>query len=47
MTAQKLGRNWLGIESEKEYCLLGQHRLCMAEINQTIQGYEDGVFRDR
>ena len=47
VTAQKLGRNWLGIEYENEYCLLGQKRLCLAEINNTIQGYEDGVFRDK
>ena len=47
VTAQKLGRNWLGIEYEKEYCLLGQKRLCLAEINNTIQGYEDGIFRDK
>ena len=47
VTAQKLGRNWLGVEYENEYCLLGQKRLCLAEINQTIQGYEEGTFRDR
>lgn len=47
VTAQKLGRNWLGIEYENEYCLIGQKRLCLAEINNTIQGYEDGVFRDK
>ena len=47
VTAQKLGRNWLGIEYENEYCLLGQKRLCLAEINNTIQGYEDGIFRDK
>ena len=47
VTAQKLGRNWFGVEYENEYCLLGQKRLCLAEINQTIQGYEEGTFRDR
>ena len=47
VTAQKLNRNWLGIEFEKEYCLLGQKRLCLAEINNVIQGYEDGIFRDK
>lgn len=47
VTAQKLNRNWLGVEYEEEYCLLGQKRLCLAEINKTIQGYEDGIFRDK
>ena len=47
VTAQKLDRNWLGVELEHEYCLLGQKRLIMAEINKNIQGYEDGIFRDK
>lgn len=47
VTAQKLNRNWFGIEYENEYCLLGQKRLVMAETNNTIQGFEDGVFKDR
>ncbi len=47
VTAQKLHRNWIGIEYENEYCIIGQKRLCNAEISNTIQGYEDGVFRDK
>lgn len=47
VTAAKLGRNWVGVEFENEYCLLGQKRLVLAEINKNIQGYEDGVFRDK
>ena len=47
VTAKKLNRNWLGIELENEYCLLGQKRLIMAELDNSIQGYEDGIFRDR
>ena len=47
VTAQKLNRNWVGVEYENEYCLLGQKRLVMAEINKTIQGYEDGIFKDK
>lgn len=47
VTAQKLERNWFGVEYENEYCLLGQKRLCLSKINNTIQGYEDGVFRDK
>lgn len=47
VTAKKLNRNWLGVELEYDYCLLGQKRLYMAETNNTIQGYEDGMFKDR
>lgn len=47
VTAQKLNRNWFGVELENEYCLLGQKRLVYAEINNSIQGFEGGVFRDR
>jgi len=47
VTAAKLGRNWVGVESENEYCLLGQKRLVLAEINKDIQGYEDGIFKDK
>lgn len=47
VTAAKLGRNWVGVEFENEYCLLGQKRLVLAEVNKNIQGYEDGVFRDK
>ena len=47
VTAAKLGRNWVGVEFENEYCLLGQKRLVLAEVNKNIQGYEDSVFRDK
>ena len=47
VTAAKLGRNWVGVEFENEYCLLGQKRLVLAEINKNIQGYEDRIFRDK
>ena len=47
VVAQKLNRNWFGVEQEMEYCLLGQKRLIMAEMNKSIQGFEDGVFKDR
>ena len=47
VTAAKLGRNWVGVEFENEYCLLGQKRLVLAEVNKNIQGYEDGIFRDK
>ncbi len=47
VTAKKLGRNFITIEREAEYCALAQARLQRAETNKTIQGYEDGVFWER
>ena len=47
VTAKKLNRNFVGVELENEYVLLGKKRLVMAETNNVIQGYEDGIFRDR
>lgn len=42
--AKKLERNFLGIEAEKEYCLLAQKRIELAEENSRIQGYENRIF---
>ena len=47
VTAKKLNRKFLGVEIEKEYCLLAAKRLSLAESNATIQGYQDGVFWER
>lgn len=47
VTAKKLGRHYLGIEREAQYCLWAEQRLEMAESDQTIQGYADGVFWER
>ena len=47
VVAQKLGRNFCGIEINKEYCLWGAKRLLNAQIDSTIQGYSDGVFWER
>lgn len=47
VVAKKLGRRFLGIEGEREYCALAQKRLELAELSAEIQGYSDGVFWER
>lgn len=47
VTAKKLGRNFVGIEQNKKFCIWAEKRLELAEDNQTIQGYCDGVFWER
>ena len=44
VVCQKLNRRFIGIERDKEYCLLAQKRLLAAEKNRSIQGYSDHVF---
>ena len=47
VVAKKLGRHWLGIEQDEEYCLWAEKRLEQAEPNSKIQGYTDGTFWER
>lgn len=47
VTAKKLGRRYLGIDSNAEYCLWTEKRLLLAETDPVIQGYADGVFWER
>ena len=47
VVAKKLGRNYVGIERESEYCALAQKRLQMADDNNSIQGFSDKVFWER
>lgn len=45
--AKKLGRHYLGIEKEKQYCIWAEYRLEKAEADKEIQGLRNGVFLER
>lgn len=47
VVAKKLGRKYLGIEANMEYCLWAAKRLLMADEHTDIQGFSDGVFWER
>lgn len=47
VAAKKLNRRFLGVEIEREYCLLAAKRLHLAELDTTIQGYHNGLFWER
>ncbi|TVP65078.1 MAG: site-specific DNA-methyltransferase [Leptolyngbya sp. LCM1.Bin17] len=47
VVAKKLGRRFLGLEIEADYCCLAEKRLALAEGDTRIQGYADGVFWER
>lgn len=47
VTAKKLGRHYIGVEAEAQYCVWAEQRLEMAEESRDIQGYVDGVFWER
>ena len=47
IVAKKLGRKYLGVEINEEYCLWAAKRLIMADEHTSIQGYTDGVFWER
>jgi site-specific DNA-methyltransferase (adenine-specific) len=47
VVAKKTGRNFVGIEVDRSYCLLAQKRLMIAAQDGGIQGYSEGVFWER
>lgn len=47
VTAKKLGRKYVGIEQNPNYCIWAEKRLELAETNSQIQGYSDGIFWER
>ena len=47
VVSQKLGRQFCGVELNREYCCWALKRLERAQSDETIQGYSDGVFWER
>jgi site-specific DNA-methyltransferase (adenine-specific) len=47
VVAHKLGRHFCGIELNQDYCCWALKRLSLAQDDQSIQGYAEGVFWER
>ena len=47
VVAKKLGRQYIGIEANEQYCVWAEKRLEMADSEKNIQGYVNGVFWER
>ena len=47
VVAKKLGRNYVGIEMNEEYCCWAEKRLSLSDTDINIQGYSNGVFWER
>lgn len=47
VTAKKLGRRYIGVEINQQYCAWAERRIEMADKDPSIQGYTNGVFWER
>lgn len=47
VVAKKLGRHYIGIEIDHDFCCLAEKRLALADQQPQIQGYDDGFFWER
>ncbi|MCA0387211.1 MAG: site-specific DNA-methyltransferase [Bacteroidetes bacterium] len=47
VVAKKLNRHFVGIEIDRKYAATAEYRLELAESDDTIQGYFEGVFWER
>jgi site-specific DNA-methyltransferase (adenine-specific) len=47
VVAKKLGRNFVGIEMNEEYCCWAEKRLALSDADTNIQGYSSGIFWER
>lgn len=47
VVCRKLGRRFVGVEQNTEYCCWTLKRLGLAGLDPSIQGYADGVFWER
>lgn len=47
VVAKKLGRRFCGIELDKDFAVVAEKRLALAERDTSIQGYADDVFWER
>jgi len=47
VTAKKLGRNFAGIEIDEYFCCLAEKRIQLADEDNSIQGFSNGIFWER
>jgi site-specific DNA-methyltransferase (adenine-specific) len=47
VVAKKLGRHYVGVEIDPDFCCLAEKRLEHVRNDTSIQGYTDGVFWER